>query len=129
MRTCSIARSPNNSSLTQRLNTPLRLERPIYTDDGGGGRHQQWEEVASIWAQIETISAKEKERDGRLIMLRTHHIFIRPRNDLDATMRLRDGARLYYITGFLLLSENTGGRFASQSQPILRCNCEEVDHL
>ncbi len=111
---------PKKQSLTARFNTPLIIEQPILTPDGGGGTINSWGFVAKVWAQIETQSAKEVEYDGHLVMKRVHDITMRPQKLLNATMRFREGERHYYITGYYMTT-------ADKNPHALRCRCEEFD--
>ena len=109
----------------QSLNTPMTLEKPAFTPDGGGGRHTQWISVAKVWAQIESHSAKEVQRDGRQVMQVLHHIYIAQRAELEATMRFAFGSKHYYITGFYLDERKS----ALLGRAIVKCHCEEYDSL
>ena len=116
-------------SLTARFATPLIIEQPILIPDGGGGTIESWEFVAKVWAQIETQSAKEVEHDGHLVMKRIHDIFMRPRNILNAAMRFRQGQRHYYITGYYRVDAKKNQHALGSSVQLLRCSCEEFDHV
>ncbi len=116
-------------SLTQRFQTPLILQQPIFSPDGGGGTQKQWEAVTKVWGQVIPQSAKEVEHDGHLVMKTQLDIYMRPQTFINATMRLVDGQSHYYITGYYRVSQQQPSQAVSQSQQILLCLCESFDIL
>ena len=98
------------------MSARLNLEVPVETPDGQGGVTATFVETASAWALIEPVSgAIEEEASGR-IFRRTHRIWLRFRTDVAAGMRLRKGARIFWIGG----TEDP-----DDSKRYLICHCQE----
>lgn len=81
------------------MNRRLQLEAPVRVADGAGGFRETWGARGHIWAAVETRGAgREVDQAARLqvkITLRglAQGAQARP----DASMRFRDGARIYRI--------------------------------
>lgn len=80
-----------------KLRHRVRLERLDYArDESGeviqdpqtGETNQQWLEVATVWAAIEPLSAREFIQSAATQSAVTTRIVIRHRDDVDAAMRL-----------------------------------------
>lgn len=99
------------------LSARLVLERPVETPDGQGGVEGGFVALATVWAQIEPVSARAEEAAGALPVTVTHRIRLRHRADLAGGMRLRQGARLFAIRTFRDPDET--GRYTL-------CDCEEI---
>lgn len=79
------------------LNRRLVLEEPVETADGAGGFSRSYEAVATLWASVEPVSAREQMvADGAGVTV-THRIVIRFSPDVTAQHRFRDGARVFRI--------------------------------
>lgn len=70
------------------LDRRVILEAPVSTSDGAGGATVAWQELATVWAQVETLSAAERERSGRLAGIATHRVSIRARDDVESGQRV-----------------------------------------
>lgn len=81
------------------LNRRLVLEAPVRVADGSGGYHEVWAARGQIWAAVTLRGAgREVDQAARLQLVITMRAVppgaaARP----DATMRFRDGARIYRI--------------------------------
>lgn len=98
-----------------RLRHRVLIERYVFAVDSNGDVVQDpdtgettgaWQELATVWAAIEPLSAREFLAAQATQSQVTARIVIRHRNDLDASMRLVhmvNGARgaLYNPAGFL----------------------------
>jgi SPP1 family predicted phage head-tail adaptor len=94
----------------------LELEAPVEKPDGQGGAVITFEARASAWALIEPVGyAIEEEADGRVFTL-THRIWLRWRPDIAAGMRLRKGARIFWIGAT---------QDPDETERYLICHCEE----
>lgn len=79
-----------------RLRHRVRLERldymydsqgDVYQDPTTGETPREWQEVATVWAAIEPVSAREFVRSQALQSQVTTRLVIRYRDDVDAAMR------------------------------------------
>lgn len=69
------------------------------TRDDHGGIVEQWEDVRSVWAQVEPIRAVEILRANQVDPRITHRVTMRYQEGIDSSMRVMLGER-----AFLLLS-------------------------
>lgn len=72
--------------------------------DGMGGKTSSWATVATVWAKIEPLSAREQFFAGKTDHRITHRITMRPRTITHA-QRLVFGARTFQIHGVRELEE------------------------
>lgn len=79
------------------LNQRLVLEAPVETSDGAGGVTRGYTDVATLWAGVAPVSAREAVIAAAAGILVTHHIRMRARTDVTTRHRLRQGARLWRI--------------------------------
>ena len=79
------------------LNRRLTLEAPIESDDGAGGVTRSFSTVATLWASVTPVAAREAVEGGALGATVTHRIGIRFRADITLRHRFRDGARIFRI--------------------------------
>jgi len=86
------------------LTHELILEAPERTMDTGGGQNVTWQSVGTLWADVESMSAREPVSGGRESSRVTHRITIRnapstsPRRP-SAECRFRSGQRIFSIRG------------------------------
>jgi len=91
-----------------RLKTRLVLQAPQDTPDGQGGFSRGFIDVATIWAAVTPLSARENvEADANGSVSRVRIIF---RNEFSVTLthRLLEGVRVYRVTA---LRERDDRRF------------------
>jgi SPP1 family predicted phage head-tail adaptor len=69
------------------LRERITLEQPILTPDGQGGFTRSWQALATVWAQVTTLSTREAEYASGLQMQARVRALIRPRTDLTPAMR------------------------------------------
>jgi len=75
----------------------VAIERPVASPDGAGGATLDFEPVATVWAAIEPLSAREDGASGRLGTRITHRITLRWRADITGAMRLVHRGRVLRI--------------------------------
>ena len=91
-------------------------EAPDETPDGIGGVTRIWSALATLWGQIEPLSADDVMLADKRIGLVTHRITLRHRADVTIAHRFRLGSRVYAIRAVRDPEER--GRF-------LECLCAE----
>ncbi len=74
------------SQLTQRV----RIERPVATDDGYGGKSIVWSEVATVFAEVKPVfgAINEREIGAQRAANAGYRLLIRARSDVNAAMRI-----------------------------------------
>lgn len=94
------------SSLRHRVT----LQQEIQTADGAGGYVRSWQDVADLWAEINSITAKSYGQErffaGKIQAEITHKITIRYRAGVTADMRLLFGSSIFNIRSVLNKDEN-----------------------
>ena len=73
----------------------------VVQDPDTGDILRDWVEVATVWAAIEPLSAREFVAQQQIQSAVTARITIRYREGLDASMRIRHSGRIYNIQGIL----------------------------
>jgi SPP1 family predicted phage head-tail adaptor len=91
------------------LRDRLGLEQPVETADGAGGVARSYASVATLWAALTPVSARDDVVAGALGATVTHRIVIRSRDDITTRHRLRAGARIFRIV--TLRDRDGRGRF------------------
>ncbi|SDF69755.1 phage head-tail adaptor, putative, SPP1 family [Onishia taeanensis] len=87
---------------TGKLRHRVTIERPMRTQDPTTGEMVSgWSAVATVWASIDPLSAREfiAAQAGQSEI--SARIIIRHREGLDASMRVVQGTRIYNIQGVL----------------------------
>ncbi len=93
-----------NLILNPILNTELVLEAPERIGDGGGGFSVEWQPVGTLWAEVASIRAGERQAGEREVATVTYRITVRnappesPRRPR-AECRFRSGQRIFAIRG------------------------------
>lgn len=75
----------------------LTLEAPVETPDGAGGVIRTYESVATLWATLQPLSARESMEAAQRGMTVTHRIVLRFSADITSRHRFRDGSRIFRI--------------------------------
>ena len=84
-----------------RLRHRIRIDEQVTLKNSFGEQTTEWEEVATVWAAIEPLSARESmiaEQTQSKVSVR---IIIRARTDIRASMRAVHGATIYNIEGVI----------------------------
>ena len=92
------------------------IERPVRSEDDAGGATIAFETLATVWAAIEPLTAREDPASGRLATRITHRVTIRWRDDVTGAMRLRHRGRILRIASL---------RDASEDRRFLTIDAEE----
>lgn len=82
---------------TSRLRQRLTLQEEVHAADGAGGYVRSWQNVADLWAEIQTISGREHLRAGQLQSEVSHRVIMRYRSGVMAGMRLLYDSRAFNI--------------------------------
>lgn len=93
------------------------LEAPVETATALGGATIAFQQIATLWAQLEARGGTERDRGGRLEGTTDTRITIRWRGGVDARMRFSFGTRVFAIRS----SFDPNGRKRD-----LVCICEEI---
>lgn len=88
------------------LDKRVRIERLIGTVDSWGQPVETWQEVATVWANIRTLTGSsfitnELQAGGSEVSRTTASIRIRARSDIDHSMRVVHKERIYEIRSVL----------------------------
>ena len=83
----------------------VTLQRTVRTPDDSGGNVVAWADVATLWAEVEPITAQEAMHLGRLAGEVTHRITLRYRDGVTTDMRLLLRGRPLDIVGVRDLRE------------------------
>lgn len=92
-----------------RFSTEFALETAERVPDGMGGHVEQWNEVGSVMARIEPISARSRPGADQTLETATDRITLRLRPELRSGMRLRRGARIFSIE--TVIDPDESGRY------------------
>lgn len=77
----------------------IQKQTAIRDDDGVS--HTTWSDVATVWASVEPLSAREFIQSGQEQAPVTARITIRYRADMEASMRILHRGQVYNIAGLL----------------------------
>lgn len=84
-----------------RLRHRIRIDEQVTLKNSFGEQTTEWEELATVWAALEPLSARESmiaEQTQSKVSVR---IIIRARADIRASMRAVHGATIYNIEGVI----------------------------
>lgn len=81
------------------LNRRVRIETPQTTSNAFGEQVQTWTTLATVWAQKQTLTVKDVNRQQGLSAQAEARFLIRYREGLNTTMRLVYRDEVYHITG------------------------------
>jgi len=79
------------------LRTELALEEMTPVPDGAGGFSESWTSVATLFAQLEPVAAKDRFGADQALEEVTHRVTMRFRADVASGMRLAWGSRRFLI--------------------------------
>lgn len=77
------------------------IQQQVTTRDDDGVSHTTWVDVATVWASVEPLSAREFIQSGQTQAAVTARITIRYRAGLQASMRILHRGQVYNIAGLL----------------------------
>lgn len=78
----------DQNNIVARLKQRIAFERPVYALDALAATETTWQKTEEAWADIHTISAKERERSDRLISTATYRIYVRKYHNIQPDMRI-----------------------------------------
>lgn len=84
-----------------RLRHRIRIDEQVTLKNSFGEQTTEWEEVATVWAAIEPLSARESMLAEQTQSKVSARIIIRARNDIRASMRAVHGSTIYNIEGVI----------------------------
>jgi SPP1 family predicted phage head-tail adaptor len=99
----------SRKSTASRLRHRLTLQQEVQTPDGAGGSQRTWENVADLWAEINTVIHKfgdEKLVAGQMQSAITHKITLRYRTGITTGMRFVYDERAFNIRNIMNVQEN-----------------------
>ena len=77
--------------------TELSLQQAVLAGDGMGGHDETWNEVATVFARVEPVSATMRFGAGQTLEEATHRVTLRHRAGLSSGMRFVRGGRVLDI--------------------------------
>ncbi|WP_303748413.1 phage head closure protein [Stenotrophomonas pigmentata] len=90
-----------------RLRHRVLIQQQVTIRDDDGVQTTNWVDVATVWASVEPLSAREFIQSGQTQVAVTARITIRYRAGLQASMRILHRGQVYNIAG--LLSDKVSG--------------------
>jgi len=88
-----------------KLRERVTIEQPTRASDGQGGYTETWSTLATVWAAIKPVTARETYFGHKLEHRVTHKITIRYRSDIAIQMRIAQGTRYFQIHGYKNVDE------------------------
>ena len=84
-----------------------RITFQIYTHEKNeyGEVEDQWEDVKTVWAEIKPVSGQQFFAAKQINSEITHNVYIRYRNDLKPSMRIRFKGRTFEILYIMNVNE------------------------
>ena len=79
------------------LNHPLTLQSPQRIPDGGGGFETTWQDMAEVFARIDSVETEEIPERGGRVTRRRCRLTVHARADIAPGQRFWDGTRGYGI--------------------------------
>lgn len=85
-----------------KLRHRIIIQRPAITqDENTGAIIEDWQDLATVWASVEPLSAREFIASATTQNEITARAVIRYRSDINSTMRLKHRGQLFSIQGIL----------------------------
>lgn len=84
-----------------RLRHRVLIQQQVTTRDDDGVQTTNWVDVATVWASVEPLSAREFIQSGQTQVAVAARITIRYRAGLQASMRILHRGQVYNIAGLL----------------------------
>ncbi len=89
----------------------ITFQRVAQVSDGMGGFTTTWNNIATVWAKVEPVTASERIYSERLETQRSHKVKIRYRDDITTDMRFTFKSRVFQIHGVHSPDERNGYTF------------------
>jgi SPP1 family predicted phage head-tail adaptor len=84
-----------------KLSHRVLIQQQLTTRDDDGASHTTWIDVATVWAAVEPLSAREFIQSGQTQAAIAARITMRYREGLRPTMRLIHRGEIFNIAGLL----------------------------
>lgn len=84
-----------------KLRHRVLIQQQVTTRDGDGVEQKAWVDVATVWASVEPLSAREFMQSGQTQSAVTARITMRYRDGLSPSMRLVHRGEIFNIAGLL----------------------------
>ncbi|HHA2913483.1 TPA: phage head closure protein [Stenotrophomonas maltophilia] len=84
-----------------KLRHRVLIQQQVTTRDGDGVEQTAWVDVATVWASVEPLSAREFIQSGQTQSAVTARITMRYRDGLSPSMRLAHRGEIFNIAGLL----------------------------
>ncbi|ENM0054915.1 phage head closure protein [Stenotrophomonas maltophilia] len=84
-----------------RLRHRVLIQQQVTTKDSDGVEQTAWVDVATVWASVEPLSAREFIQSGQTQSAVTARITMRYRDGLSPSMRLVHRGEIFNIAGLL----------------------------
>lgn len=84
-----------------KLRHRVLIQQQVTTRDGDGVEQTAWVDVATVWASVEPLSAREFIQSGQTQSAVTTRITMRQRDGLLPSMRLIHRGEVFNIAGLL----------------------------
>lgn len=91
------------------LRTQLVLQEMSPTPDGAGGFAEAWTEIATVFAKIEPVAARDRIGAGQTLEEVTHRVTMRHRPEVASGMRFMLGDRVIDI--LTVVDPDESGRY------------------
>ena len=75
----------------------IQIQKKVSIPDGMGSHTDEWVKVRNIWAAIWPVSAKERIKEGKIMVEMTHGMNVRYHSDIAFDMRVLFGQRIFGI--------------------------------
>lgn len=90
-----------------KLRHRVEIQKKQRVSDGGGGWEDAWVSIATVWARVEPLSAREFVAAQSVQSQISARITIRYRDDITSDMRIKHRGQTYDIQG--VLADNQSG--------------------
>jgi len=83
----------------------VTFQKSNETDDGYKGHTEIWQDVVTVWAQIDPLSGREYFYAHQIKNVVSHRVRIRYREDVMVEMRIKYGDRHFKIESMIDMKE------------------------
>ena len=83
----------------------VTFQKPVKTPDGYAGNTVAWQDVVTVWAQIEPLSGREYFFAHQIKNEVSHRVRVRYRTDVNEKMRIKHGERHFKIESMIDMME------------------------
>ncbi len=87
--------------MIERLRHRVTIQTPVVAKSGRGGEVTTWSALATVYAQVQTQSAREQVQNDQTQPTASHVVTIRYRRDVTTQHRVKWGERVFSIVGVM----------------------------